>query len=147
MLLLFGANTCSDFLPRSQSSDLAGKWKIEITFEKQDSRTLSFEADESGTGSLKLEGERSNWDEPAKPTKAKWMVESGKQMIIIAPIEFPIGNVGREPGILRLKGVFESESRLKGELAFFRMDQDPMDPNETPSKTGKFHAVRTDAKN
>lgn len=145
LLLLIGANTCSYKLTRPQSSDPVGKWKIEITFENQSTRILSFEAEESGKGSLMLEGLRPNWDEPAKPSQAKWVVEEGKRLIITGPIEFPIGNVGREPGMLLLKGVFESESRISGELAFFGMDQDPMDHKSTPSKTGKFKAERTTA--
>lgn len=146
MFLLIAASTCSDYLARSQSSDLVGKWKIEITLENQTPRTLSLEAEDSGKGSLMLEGSRSNWDEPAKPTQVKWIVREGKRLVIVGPVEFPIGNVGREQGILLLKGTFESENSLKGELALFRMDQDPMDPNQTPSKTGKFQAVRSDSK-
>lgn len=146
LFLLIAANTCSDYLTRSQSSDLVGKWKIEITLENQTPRTLSLEAEESGKGSLMLEGSRSNWDEPAKPTQVKWIPQEGKRLVIVGPIEFPIGNVGREQGILLFKGAFESENRIKGELALFRMDQDPMDPNQTPSKTGTFQAVRSGSK-
>ncbi|HEV2665441.1 MAG TPA: hypothetical protein VG324_11040, partial [Blastocatellia bacterium] len=54
------------------------RWKIDITFENQSERSLRFEAEDSGTGSLLLEP-RSDWDEPAKPSQAKWTVGKDKR--------------------------------------------------------------------
>ena len=89
---------------------------------------MRFDAEDSGKGSLLLEDARSNWDEPAKPSQAKWTVGAEKRVTILAPVEFPIGNVGRETGVLAFKGVFKSESKITGDIALFPMDQDPMDP-------------------
>ena len=142
LTLLFSAHNCSVDAPRPQSSDLVGRWKVDITFENESTRSMSLDADDSGKGSLLLEGARSNWDEPAKPSQAKWTVGAEKRVTILAPVEFPIGNVGRETGVLALKGVFKSESKITGDIALFPMDQDPMDPKATPTKTGKFEATR-----
>jgi hypothetical protein len=140
LLFLIAAYNYSVDAARPQSSDLKGRWKIDITFEDQSKRSLSFDAENSGKGSLLLEA-RSNWDEPAKPSQAKWTAGREK-MTILAPVEFPIGNVGRETGVLVFKGSFKSQSKITGDFAFFSMDQDPMDPKATPSKTGKFEATR-----
>ena len=144
LILLFAAYNCSPDLARPQSSDLVGRWKIDITFGTKSKRSFRFEAEDSGKGSLLLEP-RSNWDEPAKPSQAKWMADTGKRVTILGPVEFPIGNVGRESGVLVFKGAFKSESMITGDFAFFSMDQDPMDPQATPSKTGKFEATRVGA--
>ncbi len=144
LLFLFAAQNRSVDVARPQSSDLKGQWKIEITFEDQSKRSLSFDAENSGSGSLLLEA-RSNWDEPAKPSQAKWTVGREKRVTISGPVEFPIGNVGRETGVLVFKGSFKSDSKITGDFAFYSMDQDPMDPKATPSKTGKFEATRVRA--
>jgi hypothetical protein len=142
IIFLLAANNCSVVGIRPQSSDMVGRWKIEITFENESTRSMSFDAEDSGKGSLLLEGARSNWDEPAKPSQAKWTQGAEKRVTISGPVEFPIGNVGRETGVLSFKGVFKSESKITGDIALYPMDQDPMDPNATPTKTGKFEATR-----
>jgi len=144
LLLLFAAYNWSVEAARPQSSDLVGRWKIDITFEDQSKRSLRFDAEDSGAGSLLLEA-RSNWDEPAKPSQAKWTVGKEKRVTILGRVEFPIGNVGRETGVLVFKGDFKSERKITGDIEFFTMDQDPMDPKATPSKTGKFEATRVRA--
>src|SRR5215510_15235749 len=144
LTLLFAAYNCSVDAARPQSSDLVGRWKIDITFENQSKRSLRLDAEDSGAGSLLLEAQ-SNWDEPAKPSQAKWTAGKDKRVMISGPVEFPIGNVGREPGVLVFKGAFKSGSKITGDFAFFTMDQDPMDPKATPSKTGKFEAARVGA--
>src|SRR5262249_5723000 len=116
-------------------------WKIEITFEDQSRRSLRFETGAAGKASLLLE-QRSNWDEPSQPSQAKWTVGREKRVTISGQVEFPIGNVGRETGILVLKGVFKSGSKITGDFAFFPMDQDPTSPDATPSRTGKFEATK-----
>jgi hypothetical protein len=121
-----------------------GQWKIYLTFPNKSKRSLRFDAEDSGKGFLLLEA-RSNWDEPAKPSQAKWTVGREKRVTISGPVEFPIGNVGREAGVLVFKGAFKSENMIAGDFAFFPMDQDPMDPQANPSKTGKFEATRVGA--
>ena len=144
LILLFAAHNCSADAARPQSWDLLGRWKIDVTFENQSKHSLRFDAEDSGKGSLVLEA-RSNWDEPAKPSQAKWTVGKEKRVTISGPVEFPIGNVGRQTGVLVFKGAFKSESKITGDIAFFPMDQDPMDPKATPTKTGKFEATRAGA--
>ena len=145
LIFLFAASKCSVDAAQPQSSDLKGQWKIEITFEDQSKRSLSFDAENSGSGSLLLEA-RSNWDEPAKPSQAKWTMGRERRVTISGPVEFPIGNVGRETGILVFKGSYKSETKITGDFGFYSMDQDPMDPKATPSKTGKFEATRVRAR-
>jgi hypothetical protein len=140
-ILFFAFHVCLGNVVRTQSSDLVGQWKVEITFGDQSTRSLRLVAEESGIGSLLLEA-RSNWDEPAKPTKAKWTVDRGKSVTFSGPVDFPIGNVGRETGVLVFRGAFESGSKITGEYAFFPMDQDMSGPKSDPSKTGKFKATR-----
>jgi hypothetical protein len=141
---LFAAYNCSVGAAQPQSSDLVGRWKIDITFEDQSKRSLRFDGEDSDAGSLLLEAQ-SNWDEPAKPSRAKLTVGKDKRVTIFGPVEFPIGNVGREAGVLVFKGSFKSERIITGEIAFYPMDQDPTDPNATPTKTGKFEATRVGA--
>jgi hypothetical protein len=146
LILLFAAHYCSVDVARPQSSDLVGRWKVDITFENQSNHSLRFDAEDSGKGSLLLDDARSNWDEPAEPSQAKWTQGAEKGVAILAPVEFPIGNVGRESGVLALKGAFKSESKITGDVALFPMDQDPMDPKATPTKTGKSEATRVGAR-
>jgi len=61
---------------------------------------------------------QSKRDEPAKPSQAKWTVGREKRVTISGPVEFPIGNVGRETGVLVFKGAFKSGSKITGEIAF-----------------------------
>jgi len=143
-ILFLAAHTWLGNLARPQSSDLVGQWKVDITFENRSPRSLRFVAEESGMGSLSLEP-RDNWEEPGKPKQAKWTIGAAKRVTFSGPVEFPIGNVGREPGVLVFKGAFESESKITGEIALFSMDQDPSDPKATPSKSGKFKATRISA--
>jgi len=51
-------------------------------------------------------------------------------------VEFPIGNVGRDPGTLVFKGKFETESLITGEVEFSPLIGD------RPSKSGTFKAIR-----
>lgn len=141
LILLLAAHTCND-LSSPQSSDLIGRWKVDVTFDNQAHYSLRFDAEDAGKGSFLLETERSNWAEPAKPSAAKWSASSDKRVTFSGPVEFPIGNVGRQTGTLVFKGVFEKEDLISGELAFFPRGQDPTDPKATPSKTGKFKAAR-----
>jgi hypothetical protein len=106
---VLAAHTLGSAVACTQSSDLVGRWRVETTFENQTAQTFIFEAHDSGAGSLVMERPKSNWDEPAKPSQAKWQSGSAKQVTFFGPVEFPIGNVGRDPGILVFKGTFQSE--------------------------------------
>ncbi|MBI1760866.1 MAG: hypothetical protein HYR56_05445 [Acidobacteria bacterium] len=142
LIFLFAVHHCSTAARRPQSAELVGRWKVEITFANQFSRTLRFEAEASGKGSLLLEGPASNWAEAAKPTTAKWSQSAEQRVTISGPVEFPIGNVGRLAGTLICKGKFDTENSLSGEVALFAPEQDPQDPQVVPSRTGTFKATR-----
>lgn len=142
LLILLATCTCSS-ASMPQSSELAGNWKFEITFENQDERTVIFEATDTGKGTLQPAGPRSNWAEPLRPSSAKWEIDSKKEVSITGPIEFAIGNVGLEPGVLVFKGKIEADGSLKGDVKFYRRDQDLSDLNAIPSKTGKFRGTRS----
>jgi hypothetical protein len=142
LILLFSAYNCWADAPRPQSSDLVGRWKIDITFEGEAKRPFDFDADDSGRGSLTMETPRDNWIEPSSPAQVKWTSGAEKRVTFFAPVEFPIGNVGREAGILVFKGEFKSENKITGDIALYPADSDPMDSKATPTKTGKFEATR-----
>ena len=145
IILLFASLNCSMDLAGQNSSDLIGRWKIEVTFESQSKHSFNLDAGGDDKGSALAREAQSNWDEPAKPSQAKWTVGAEKQVTISAPMEFPIGNVGREQGVLVFKGSFKSENKITGDVSFFPTDQDPMDPKSIPTRTGKFEATRVNA--
>ena len=58
-------------------------------------------------------------------------------MTFSGPVEFLIGNVGRDAGTLMCKGKFESADLISGEAEFFPSVGD------RPSKHGTFKAVRS----
>ena len=57
-------------------------------------------------------------------------------MTFSGPVEFLIGNVGRDAGTLTFKGKFETPDSITGEVEFFPLIGD------RPSKHGTFKAVR-----
>jgi len=126
------------------SSNLIGKWKIDIKFLNAGAHSLLFEAQASGKGSFLLQDSRSSLVEAGEPTKAKW-TQSDDKVAFSGPTEFPIGNVGRDRGTLVFKGTFEAMDAISGDVAFFPLGQDPSDPKATPSRTGTFKAKRLTA--
>ena len=57
-------------------------------------------------------------------------------MTFSGPVEFLIGNVGRDAGTLVFKGKFEKADLIAGEVEFSPL------VGERPSKHGSFKAVR-----
>jgi len=131
---------------REQAPDLAGRWKVEFTFLATEKHELEFDAKASGAGTFLLLDARSNLLPPAEPAKATWKRVDSSQVTFSGEIEFPIGNVGRNPGILVFKGRFESQTSISGSAAFFAQGQNPNDAKSVPAKTGKFTAERVAAK-
>ena len=78
----------------------------------------------------------------AGPSEAKWIQGDEGSVTFSGPVEFPLGNVGRDAGTLVLKGKFGTEGSITGGATFFRLDQDPKDPKARPSKSGSFKAIR-----
>ena len=134
---LFGAG-----LSQAQSAQVMGSWNVEITFGSGNSRLLRFEARDSGKGSFLLLDPRLKFWGPARPSEAKWTQSDGGSVMFSGPVEFPLGNVGRDAGTLVLKGKFGTDGSITGEAIFFPLDQDPKDPIAKPSKNGNFKATR-----
>jgi len=128
----------------AQSVNVIGSWTVEIAFENGESRAFRFEAREAGTGSfLLLDPTLKAWG-PAKPSEAKWTQNDDGSVMFSGPVEFPLGNVGRDAGTLVLKGKFESGDSISGEAMFFHVDEAGAgaEAKAKPSKTGSFKATR-----
>jgi hypothetical protein len=139
--LIFAAQTCSAGIP-AESSNFVGRWKVEVTFKDTSDYLFRFDARGSGKGSLLLQEPRSSLVESAEPSAAVWTLGEEKEVTFSAPVEFPIGNVGRDQGTLVFKGTFKTDNLMSGEVSFIRLGQDPKDPKATPSRTGTFKATR-----
>jgi hypothetical protein len=124
-----------------QAPTAEGHWQIELTFSDSSRHTIRFDAEPGGRGTYVLLDRISSLLDPPEPSMAEWMQPAGtNQLSLSGSIEFPIGNVGRDPGTLVFTGTFDTADSVSGDVAFFR---DPKDP--TPSKTGTFKAVRVTA--
>ena len=134
---IFGASSL-----QAQSPNVIGSWKVEVTFENGEARSLRVEARESGKGSFQLLDPRSKGYGAPGPSEAKWIQGDEGSVMFSGPVEFPLGNVGRDAGTLVLKGKFGTEGTITGGATFFRLDQDPKDPKASPSKSGSFKAIR-----
>jgi hypothetical protein len=139
LILILIVQTCCVALSKAQSPNPIGQWKVEITFTNGDKRSLRFEAQDAGKGSFLLVDPRSDHWGPAKPLEAKWAQGAGNSVTLSGPVEFPLGNVGRDAGTLVCKGKFESESLIAGEVEFSPLVGD------RPSKSGTFKAIRAPA--
>lgn len=129
-------NTCCSAFAEAQSPKLIGRWTVEITFANEDHRSLRFEAQPDGKGSLLLLDAKMNVWEPAKPSEVKWSAEAGNSVTFSGAVEFMIGNVGRDAGTLVFRGKFETPDLITGDVEFSPL------VGERPSKHGTFKAVR-----
>jgi len=122
----------------AQSPNLIGRWNVEITFANGNQRSLRFDAQDSGKGTfLLLDPKLKVWG-PATPSPAKWTRGERNSVTFSGPVEFPVGNVGRDAGTLVFKAKFETESLITGEVEFSPLVGDG------PSKSGTFKAVRAE---
>ena len=128
--------TCYFASALAQSPNVIGRWNVEITFANANQYSLRFDGQAGGKGSLLLLDPRSTFWEGAKRAEAKWTRGEGNSVTFSGPIEFLIGNVGRDAGTLVLKGTFETEDLITGEMEFSALGGD------RPSKHGTFKAVR-----
>lgn len=145
LILVFATQTCCAARVRAQSPSVVGRWKVDVTFTDASQHSLRFDVQDSGKGSFLLLDARSSLLEPAKPSDAEWTQTADKGVSFSGPIEFPIGNVGRDAGTLVFKGTFDTDDSISGEVAFFAAGQDPKDPAASASKTGTFKATRAAA--
>ncbi len=135
MLILF-AQLCSIAMAQTQSPNLIGRWNVEITFANGEHRSLRFDAQGEGKGTFLLLDPKLNVWGPAKPSEGKWSRGEGNSVTFSGPVEFMIGNVGRDAGTLVFKGKFETADLITGEVEFSPL------VGERPSKHGTFKAVR-----
>jgi hypothetical protein len=116
---------------------MTGRWNVEINFADGNKRSLRFDAQDNGKGTfLLLDPTLKVWG-PAKPSEAKWTPGDQNSVTFSGAVEFPLGNVGRDPGMLTFKGKFETPDAITGEVEFAPL------VGERPSKHGSFKATRT----
>jgi len=116
---------------------MTGTWNVEITFANEDHRSVRFEAQSDGKGILKLQDPRSKAWGAVKASGAKWTRAEGNSVTFSGPVEFLLGNIGRDAGTLMCKGKFETPDLITGEVDFSPLVGD------RPTKHGTFKAVRT----
>lgn len=114
---------------------MIGRWKVEIAFANGESRVVGFEAREAGEGSFRLLDPQSKVWTAANPSKAKWTQGEGNSVTFSGAIEFPLGNVGRDPGTLVFTGKLGPDNSVSGEVVFSPLN------GEQPSKRGTFKAA------
>jgi hypothetical protein len=130
------AQLCSIAMAQTQSPNLIGKWDVEITFANDEHRSVRFEAQGEGKGTFQLLDPRAHVWGMDKLSEAKWSRGEGNSVTFSGPVEFMIGNVGRDAGTLVFNGKFETSDLITGEVEFSPLVGD------RPSKHGTFRAVR-----
>jgi hypothetical protein len=134
IILVIAVNTFS-LVQGGESPNVTGSWKVEITFNDQN-RFLRFDAQSEGKGTLTVTDPQSKVWGGAKPSEATWTSGEGKSVTFSGPVEFLIGNVGRDAGTLTLTGKFDTPDLITGEAGLSPLVGDG------PSKHGTFKAVR-----
>ena len=135
LILMLAVQMCAS-LAQAQSPNMVGTWNVEIMFGNADHRSLRFDAQAAGKGSFLLLDPRLKVWGPAKPSVASWTQGEGNSVTFSGPVEFLLGNVGRDAGTLVFKGKFETDGSIRGEVEFSPLG------GEQPSKHGTFKAVR-----
>ena len=120
----------------AQSPNVIGTWNVEITFPNNEHRSVRFEALTDGKGSLGAADPKSKVWGGSKPSEAQWSQGDQNSITFSGPVEFLLGNVGRDAGTLTCKGKFETPDSITGEVEFSPL------VGERPSKHGTFKAVR-----
>ncbi len=134
LLLMLIAQTVA--VSQAESPNVIGTWNIEITFPNDDHRSLRFDAQDGGKGTLLLVDPKSRVWGSATPSEAKWTRSDDNSVTFSGAVEFMLGNVGRDAGTLVFKGKFEKADLITGEVEFSPLVGD------RPSKHGTFKAMR-----
>src|SRR5262245_15740445 len=114
---------------------MTGSWKVEISLANAPPRFVRFDAQADGKGTLMVMDPRAKVWGGAKPSEAKWTRE-GNSVTFSGPVEFMIGNFGRDAGILTFRGKFETPDSISGEVDF------SPEVGDRHSKHGTFKAAR-----
>ena len=136
LVLILIVQTCCAALLEAQSPNMIGRWNVEIAFADGTKRSLRFDAQGAGKGSFLPLDPGSKFWAPASPSEVKWTQGDGNSVMFSGPVEFLIGNVGRDAGTLVCKGKFETDGSITGEVEFSPLVGDG------PSKSGTFKAIR-----
>jgi hypothetical protein len=136
IILVMAVNAFSFVMAEADSPTVAGSWKIDVTFANDQHRFLRFDAQGEGKGTLTVTDPQSKVWGGASPSEAKWTPGEGSSVTFSGPVEFMLGNVGRDAGKLTLKGKFDTPDLITGEADFSPLVGD------APSKHGTFKAVR-----
>jgi hypothetical protein len=136
LIVLLIIQACLTTMAQGQSPSMTGSWKVEINFADGNKRSLRFDAQAGGKGTfLLLDPMLSRWG-TAKPSEAKWTPGDQNSVTFSGGVEFPLGNVGRDPGTLMFKGKFETADSISGDVEFAPL------VGQRPSKHGTFKAAR-----
>ena len=138
-VLFTGLSWCSS-ASGVQAPSALGRWEIQFSLDDGAPHKVRFDADASGRGPFLLLDVRSNLLPDATPTEAKWSQSDSNQMTVSGFIEFPIGNVGRDPGRLNLSGTFSSSDMFSGSVVFVS------DLKDRADRSGSFTATRANSK-
>ena len=136
IILVMAVNTFSFVLAEAESPNVTGSWKIDVTFANDQHRFLRFDAQGDGKGTLTVTDPQSKAWGNAKSSEAKWTPGDAGSVTFSGPVEFLLGNVGRDAGNLTLTGKFDTPDLITGEVDFSPLVGDG------PSKHGTFKAVR-----
>ncbi len=127
---------------QADASNLIGNWKVEVAFGNGENRAFRFEARDSGKGSFLLLDPRSKFWGSAEPAEGEWTQGDQSSVMFSGPVQFLLGNVGIDRGILVLKGKLGTAGEITGEAKFYLLDRNSKDPKASPSKSGSFKAIR-----
>src|SRR5262249_16016169 len=136
VLLMVIAQMCCSALTQAPTPNMTGTWNVEITFGNAEHRSLRFDAQPDGKGTLMAADAKCRVWGAAKPSEATWSRGEENSVTFSGPVEFLLGNVGRDAGTLTCKGKFETADLITGEAEFSPL------VGERPSKHGTFKAVR-----
>jgi hypothetical protein len=136
IILAIAVNTFSFVLAEAESPNVTGSWKVEITLANEQHRFLRFDAQSDGKGTFVLTDPIAKAWGADKTSDAKWIRGEGNSVTFFGPVEFLIGNVGRDAGTLTCKGKFENPDLITGEVEFSPL------VGERPSNHGTFKADR-----
>jgi hypothetical protein len=134
--LVLMAQMCCGALVQAQAPNMTGIWNVEINFANAQHHSLRFEAEGDGKASLQLTDPAAKAWGADKRSDAKWSRGEGNSVTFSGPVEFLLGNVGRDAGTLTCNGKFETADSISGEVEF------SPSIGERPSKHGTFKAVR-----
>ena len=134
--LVLIAQMCCSALAQAEAPNMTGTRNVEITFANAQHHSVRFEAQDGGKGSLQLTDPAAKVWIGAKPSEAKWSRGEGNSVTFSGPVEFLLGNVGRDAGTLTCNGKFETADLISGEVEF------SPSVGERPSRHGTFKAVR-----